>query len=77
MFLQILSLVGATLILAAYILSQRGVLGRADRVYNLVNLVGALLLAWVAVDDGRLGFIVLETVWALASIPPLLRPAAR
>jgi len=32
-----------------------------------------LLLLWVALVDRRWGFILLEAVWALVSIPPLLR----
>jgi hypothetical protein len=42
-----------------------------------MNLVGALLLTWIALVDSRWGFIVLEGTWALASIPPLLRRRAR
>lgn len=73
MFHQILSLTGAGLILAAYVANQRGRLGPDRTAYNLMNLVGSLLLLWVAVVDWRWGFILLEASWALASIPPLLR----
>lgn len=75
MLQQILSLVGAALILAAYVANQRSWLGPRDVSYNLMNLVGALFLLWVALVDWRWGFILLETVWALVSIPPLLRRA--
>jgi Na+-translocating ferredoxin:NAD+ oxidoreductase RnfD subunit len=75
-FYQTVSLAGAFLILTAYLLSQRGRLGPRDRAYNLMNLVGALLLLWVAIVDWRWGFILLEALWAVASIPPLLRPPA-
>lgn len=77
MFLQIVSLLGAGLILAAYVLNQRGVIGPDDRLYSAMNLVGAGLLCWVAVVDRRIGFIVLEGVWALVSIPPLVRASRR
>jgi Na+-translocating ferredoxin:NAD+ oxidoreductase RnfD subunit len=70
---QILSLTGAALILGAYVANQRGLLGPRNATYNLMNLLGALLLLWVAVVDWRWGFILLEAVWALVSIPPLLR----
>jgi hypothetical protein len=60
------------LVLGAYLLSQRGRLGPRDRSYNLMNLVGAALLTWVAIVDARWGFIVLEGVWAMASLPPLI-----
>lgn len=72
MFYQIISLVGALLILVAYAGSQAGRIGRRDVSYNILNLVGSALLAWVAIVDHRAGFIVLESSWALLSIPPLL-----
>ncbi|MEZ4415981.1 MAG: hypothetical protein R3E10_09500 [Gemmatimonadota bacterium] len=74
MQMQIVSLVGALLILSAYVANQRGWLGPRHRAYSLVNLIGALLLGWVAIVDNRWGFIILEGVWALVSIPPLIRP---
>ena len=74
MYVQMISLAGAFLILAAYVANQRGWLGPEHRRYSVLNLVGALLLGWVAVLDNRWGFILLEGAWVLASIPPLLRP---
>lgn len=74
MFLQSASLIGAVLILVGYAANQRGWTGPEQRWYSLVNLVGALLLLWVAIEDQRIGFILLEAVWALVSIPPLIRP---
>ena len=73
MFHQLISLLGAGMILGAYIANQRGLLSPADRTYNLLNVVGSALLAWIAIVDRRAGFIVLEVVWALVSIPGLLR----
>ena len=75
--LQTASLVGALLILLGYAANQRGWTGPEQRWYNLVNLVGALLLLWVAIVDQRVGFIILEVVWALVSIPPLIKPPTR
>lgn len=76
MFYQILSVLGAVMILGAYIAYQLGGLGREHRLYSALNFVGSALLAWVAIIDVRWGFILLETVWALVSIPPLIRPPA-
>lgn len=73
MLYQIISLVGAIMILAAYASNQRGWLDKDRPAYNLLNLVGSGLLAWVAIVDRRVGFIFLETAWALLSIPPLLK----
>jgi hypothetical protein len=74
---QLVSLVGAALILAAYVALQRGWLPRESRLYNALNFVGSLLLTYVAVKDRRVGFIILEGAWALLSLPGMLRrPAA-
>ena len=75
MLYQLASVLGAIMILIAYAASQRGRLSREDRAYNLLNLVGSALLAWVAIVDRRWGFILLEVAWALLSVPPLLRSA--
>lgn len=71
---QLISLVGASLILLAYLANNKAWLGPRDRAYNLMNLIGGLLLLWVALVDRRAGFVVLELAWALIAIPPLLRP---
>ncbi len=73
MIYQTISLLGASLILAAYIGLQFGRMNRDDRMFNILNFVGSALLAWVAVVDWRLGFILLEGAWALLSIPGMFR----
>jgi hypothetical protein len=70
---QTVSLVGALLILAAYAGHQRGVFDRESRLYGAMNLVGAALLTAVAFRAGQWGFVLLEGVWTVLSIPPLLR----
>jgi len=73
MVYQLISLAGAAMVLVAYLGYQRGWMSREQRVYNLLNFVGSAILAWVAVVDRRWGFIALEVIWALLSLPPLLR----
>ena len=70
---QLASILGAIMVLGAFAALQRGWLKATDRVYNLLNLVGAWLLCWVAVVDRRVGFIVLEFLWGALAIPPLFR----
>lgn len=70
---QLVSLVGAALILAAYVALQRGTLPRESRTYNALNLVGSILLTYAAVRNWNLGFIILEGSWALLSLPGTLR----
>jgi len=69
---QLVSLAGAAMVLAAYLALQRGWMRREDRAYNALNLLGSMLLTYVAVKDRRAGFIVLEGAWALLSLPGTL-----
>ena len=73
MFYQVVSLVGASLILLAYGLNQRGRLTPDQVSYGLMNLIGSLLLLWVAVVDRQAGFVVVEAAWAAMSLIPLVR----
>ena len=77
MLLQVVSLAGAAMILVAYVAIARGWLKPTHKSYSLLNLIGALLLLYVAIVDQRMGFILLESMWALVSIPPLFRSPTR
>ncbi|HET6231205.1 MAG TPA: hypothetical protein VFE05_14120 [Longimicrobiaceae bacterium] len=74
MFFQVVSIIGAVLILSAYFSYQRGWMGREHRLFSALNLAGSSLLTWVAIIDRRWGFVLLEGAWALLSIPALIRP---
>ena len=73
MLYQVLSLLGAALVLGAFGLLNAGKLRATDVSYGLINFVGAALLTWVAVADRRAGFIILEASWALMSLIPIFR----
>ena len=71
---QVISLVGAILILAAYAGHQFGLIERTDAPYSCMNLVGSLVLAVIAYRGQQWGFLLLEGVWATVSVVPLVRP---
>ena len=73
LFDQLVSLVGAALILVAYLALQRGWMPRESRLYNALNFVGSGLLTYIAVKDRRMGFIILEAAWALLSVPGMIK----
>lgn len=64
MVLQILSVIGALMVLSAYALIQSGIWRELDPGYLGLNIVGSLLLGVVAIADQRVGFILLEFAWA-------------
>ncbi len=70
---QIVQVVGALLILAAYAAAQFHRLDQDSPSYLVLNLVGSVILAILALRESQWGFLLLETVWALVSAWGLLR----
>ena len=64
---QGLQIFGAVLILAAFIAAQRGVMSPKNLAYLVLNLVGSVILAVLALLDSDWGFLLLEGVWAIVS----------
>lgn len=74
---QILSAFGAAAILFAFWALQTERLRTEQTSYQLINLVGAGLLATAAFMTESWSFVVLNTVWALVALWALLRPNRR
>jgi hypothetical protein len=78
--IQLVSLVGAITILAAYAANQFGRLGATSLVYAVANAAGAGILTIVAAAESQWGFLLLEGVWcllaAVAAARILRRPVA-
>jgi hypothetical protein len=64
---------GALAILAAFALVQRGALSTRSVAYLLLNLAGGIATAITAYVDEQLGFLVLQSVWALVAAWGLLQ----
>src|ERR1043166_957059 len=64
MLLQVISVVGALMVLSAYGLLQGGIWRELNAGYLAFNIVGAVLLGSRAIGGQRIGFIFLEFAWA-------------
>jgi hypothetical protein len=75
--LQVVQILGALAILAAFALAQVGALPTDSRVYLVANLVGAAVLAVLAYVERQWGFLLLEAAWALIAAWGLVVVARR
>jgi hypothetical protein len=71
--IQILQITGAVLILAGFAANQAGWLATRALPYLVLNVVGAGILAVVALLDRDWGFLLLEGVWAVVSLVSLIQ----
>jgi hypothetical protein len=74
---QVVSLIGAAMILAAFAAQQAKRLSSDGPVYLLLNFAGSAILTYSAIQAGSWGLIALEGSWALISLASLVKVAAR
>ena len=74
---QLVQVGGAVCVLAGFAAAQLGLLSTRSRLYLVLNLVGSLVLAVLALLDRQLGFLLLEGAWALVPASSLLAIAGR
>ena len=65
---QVVSTLGAVMILLGYFCLQTGRLKETALPYLHLNLAGGALLFYVSVLTGQIGFILLEGAWVLVTI---------
>jgi hypothetical protein len=73
---QLISFVGALLILIAYVGHQMAWINARRPAYNILNAAGSAILFWIALHPFQIGFLVLEGVWTIVSIWAPARPRA-
>lgn len=71
--MQIVEVLGALAVLAAYVADLRGSVSTDDLSYASLNLVGAGVLSVVAVLTGQWGFLLLQGAWALLALHSVVR----
>ena len=71
--IQVVSIVGAVLILLPFAASQFRKLSTNSLAYQAMNLIGSAALTAVAVIESQYGFILLEGTWAIVSAAGLAR----
>lgn len=75
---QLVQIIGALLILAAFAAVQFGRLDQRSIAYLMLNLIGSAILAVLAARESQIGFLLLEGAWAIVSLWSLideLRPS--
>ncbi len=77
MFYQVISFIGAVLILAAYIGLQFNRLAAETITFQVLNLFGGVFLCITAVALRQYGFILVEGLWAILSAAGLWRVITR
>ena len=70
---QLVQILGAVLILVAFVAGQVGLLRADSRLYLWLNLGGSIVLTVDAWRGRQWGFVLLEGVWAVVSAWGLIR----
>lgn len=75
--MQVTSLAGAVLVLAAYGSHQAGRMESGSYLYQVLNLLGGVLLLAAAITTAQAGLILVEGAWAVVSAYGLVRVVRR
>jgi hypothetical protein len=64
---------GVGLLLVAFFLNIFKILSQETKLYAIMNIIGGALACYYSWISGTIPFVVLEGVWAIASIAGLVR----
>jgi hypothetical protein len=71
-FPVVIGSLGATIILVAFILNQLNKIKNDSLAYDLMNLIGSILLIWYAILLSSIPFLILNGVWAIISLKDIV-----
>ncbi len=71
--IEILGWIGAVMILVAYALSNFGILGPTDFVYQILNIFGALAIVYHSLTKKDYQPVVLNIIWAMVAVLAILK----
>lgn len=71
--MTIIGILGAGLILIGFLANEFGKLTAESFRYDLINLVGSVLLIWYGVELSAWPFVVLNSIWALVSLRDVVK----
>ncbi len=70
----IIGVIGATIILVAFVLNQIKIWPSDSELYDWSNLIGSLILITYAAMIGSIPFMILNAVWFTVSLRDVLKP---
>jgi hypothetical protein len=73
----VVGVIGAALILLAFILSETHVWSEDDLAYDVTNLIGGALLFWYSWQIHSWPFAILNGVWTLVALRDVILDARR
>jgi hypothetical protein len=74
---DIIGAIGVSLLLLAFALNLMNIVKKENRIYILMNLLGAGIACYASVLIDFIPFIILEASWALVALVALLRPMVK
>jgi hypothetical protein len=74
---DIIGTIGVSLLLIAFALNLLNIIKKENRVYILLNLLGAGIACYASVLIDFIPFVILEASWALVALVALLRPMVK